>query len=144
MVCGVFVAAIAGMFGYLGVGFAFGALRSWIPVSLRLAIYFIYVLIPLFIGHLILRSMSRSLLAEERPERPGVRRHLWHCAVFYPVVLWTAYQMIDCPRHAGSRPVPARCADPMGMTLALGLASLAAILADSWVVWRQRRLGRDA
>lgn len=144
MVCGVFVAAIAGLFGYLGLGFGFGALRRWIPVSLRTLLYFIYVLIPLFIGFLILGGISRALLAEERAERPGVGRHLWHCALFYPVVLWTAYQMIDCPRHAGSRPAPARCADPMGLSMALGLASLAAILADNWAMWRQRRVGRDA
>ena len=136
MVCGMFVAAVAGMFGYLTLGFAFR--------SLWRGLYFIYVLIPLLIGFLILGGISRGLLTEERAERPGIGRHLWHCAAFYPVVLWTAYQMIDCPRQADLRPIPARCADPMGISLALGLASLAAILADSWVVWRRRRVRRSS
>jgi hypothetical protein len=87
MVCGVFVAGIAGMFGYLVVGFVAHALPA--------ALYFVYVLIPLLIGVLIVGGISRALLREERVDRPGVGRHLWHCAVFYPVVVWTVYQVID-------------------------------------------------
>ena len=142
MLCGVFVAAIAGVFVYLGLGFAFSELRNWVPVWLQLALGSIYVLSPLFIGLLILGGVSRGLLTEERAERPGVGRHVWHCAVFYPVVLWTIYQLIDCPRRGVHPPVPARCADPMGASLALGLGSLAAVLADIWAVWRWRRVDR--
>ena len=135
MVCGMFAAAVAGIFSYLTLGFAFRVLWT--------GLYFIYVLIPLFIGLLILGGISRGLLTEERADHPGIGRHLWHCAAFYPVVLWTAYQMIDCPRHVDPRPIPDRCADPMGISVALGLASFAAILSDAWVVWRRRRVRRD-
>ena len=137
MTAAALLAAVGGVAFYFTIGALAHSVPIDIPEAVAMPLYAVYVASPAFIGLMLLGTVSAGLYRQDSPNVPRPLLHLWHCAILYPVAGGVLFLVLTCP--GSQAPVPGRCADPFGTSMAAGLVAFAGILADAVTAFRRRQ-----